>query len=232
VTAPYDHLSGVTLSTLVPLDALEAVEVYRRAAEIPVEYSVTQNSSATVGTCGVIVFWTKSGLAPGQQFAGGGAGSAASAAGSEVNRPLPSVKEEGLPPTPGERIRMELSAAVAGQLDLTSPWEGTYVGLRDGELVANDAPRGRPIAVPLDAVNLLQVQRKRGWGDAAVRGTIAGTALSVAAWLSLSFLCRGVCEGKDAIVPAVATGGLLGLLVFARGPGDHWVRAPVPGRDP
>jgi len=142
------------------------------------------------------------------------------------------VKEEGLPPTPGERIRMELSAAVAGQLDLTSPWEGTYVALRDGELVANDALRGRPIAVPLDAVNLLHVQRKRGWGEAAVRGTITGTVLGVAAWLSLGFLCRGGCEGKDVIVPAVATGGLLGLLVFARGPGDHWVRAPVPARDP
>ena len=36
VSAPYDQRAGVTLSTLVPMDALEAVEVYRRAAEIPV----------------------------------------------------------------------------------------------------------------------------------------------------------------------------------------------------
>ena len=179
----------------------------------------------------MLVFWTKSDLVPGQRRADD-ARNAATMAGAEVDRSLPSVKEDGPPPTPGERIRMELGAAAALQLGLTSPWEGTYVALRDNELVANDALRGRPIAVPLDAVNLLQVQRKRGWGNAAVRGTIVGTALGVGAWLSLSFLCRGVCEGKEVILPAVATGGVLGLLVFARGPGEHWVRAPVPGRDP
>lgn len=234
VSAPYDQDSGVSLSMLVPRDAVQAVEVYRRAAEVPVEYGVTHNrsSSAAAGTCGVIVFWTKSGLAPGQQFAGGGARSAASAAGSEVNRSLPSVKEEGTPPTPGERIRMELSAAVAEQLGLPSPWEGTYVTLRDRELVANDASQGRPVAVPLDAVILLQVQRKRSWGHAAVRGTLAGAALSVGAWLTLNFLCRAACEGNDVMLPALATGTVLGLLVFAQGPRDHWVRAPVPGRDP
>ena len=64
VVAQYDPQIGVTLSQLVPLPAVEGIEVYRRPAEIPVEYGVTQGggrSSAMGGTCGVLLLWTRQG---------------------------------------------------------------------------------------------------------------------------------------------------------------------------
>jgi outer membrane receptor for Fe3+-dicitrate len=50
----YDPQSGATLSLLAPIDWLGAVEVYRRTAEVPLQYGIT-----TMGGCGVILFWTK-----------------------------------------------------------------------------------------------------------------------------------------------------------------------------
>ncbi len=47
-------LSGTSLNHIVPLHALAAVEVYRGAAEIPIEYS-----GIGLDLCGAIVFWTK-----------------------------------------------------------------------------------------------------------------------------------------------------------------------------
>ena len=53
----YDHLSGISLTMLVPLETVEAVEVYRRPAEIPAQYDVTRRRSED--HCGVILVWTK-----------------------------------------------------------------------------------------------------------------------------------------------------------------------------
>ena len=49
-----DTDSGMTLGFLVPRDQIEGIEVYRRAAEIPLEYGV-----GSADFCGVIVLWTK-----------------------------------------------------------------------------------------------------------------------------------------------------------------------------
>ena len=46
----------VSLDLFMPLEALAAVEVYRRATEVPLQYGGTR-----VG-CGVILFWTKTGI--------------------------------------------------------------------------------------------------------------------------------------------------------------------------
>ena len=43
------------LDFIVPFEALAAVEVYRRAAEVPLQYG------GTGAGCGVILFWTKTG---------------------------------------------------------------------------------------------------------------------------------------------------------------------------
>jgi hypothetical protein len=48
----YDPL--ISLDTMVPLDWVEAVEVYRRASELPAEFL---NS----GACGVVALWTRRG---------------------------------------------------------------------------------------------------------------------------------------------------------------------------
>lgn len=54
---PYNHTDGVTLSMIVPLESVEAAEVYRSAAEIPPEYNISQTGSTN---CGVLVIWTRS----------------------------------------------------------------------------------------------------------------------------------------------------------------------------
>lgn len=69
--APTIYLDGVRLSpnmtndtaleALVPLAQIEAVEIYRRPAEIPIEYAMTGSATSSgVGPCGVLVIWTKS----------------------------------------------------------------------------------------------------------------------------------------------------------------------------
>lgn len=60
VRSQYDPLAGIALSTLAPLDVVEAVEVYRRPSEVPPEYGITQTGNAQgFQECGVIVVWTK-----------------------------------------------------------------------------------------------------------------------------------------------------------------------------
>lgn len=54
VRTRYDPGIGQTLSSLVPVGWVEAVEVYVSPAEIPLEYGITSS-----GTCGVILFWLK-----------------------------------------------------------------------------------------------------------------------------------------------------------------------------
>jgi outer membrane cobalamin receptor len=51
----YDPESGQTLTSYVPLHTVQAVEVYRSPAEVPVEYNITRSDEL----CGVLVIWTK-----------------------------------------------------------------------------------------------------------------------------------------------------------------------------
>ncbi len=43
------------LDFIIPLEALAAVEVYRRATEVPLQYG------GSLAGCGVLLFWTKTG---------------------------------------------------------------------------------------------------------------------------------------------------------------------------
>lgn len=53
----YQPEAGAGLSSFVPLHQVQAVEVYRTPAAIPVEYNATR--SPNEGLCGVLVFWTR-----------------------------------------------------------------------------------------------------------------------------------------------------------------------------
>ena len=68
--APTIYLDGARLSPtmtsetafdiLAPLPSIDAIEIYRRPSEIPIEYGQTQSgASYGRGPCGVIVVWTK-----------------------------------------------------------------------------------------------------------------------------------------------------------------------------
>ena len=50
-----------SLEGLVPLNAIDAAEIYRRPSEVPIEYAGTgvQSSTGDFGVCGVLVLWTK-----------------------------------------------------------------------------------------------------------------------------------------------------------------------------
>lgn len=51
-----------SLSSLVALENVAAVEVYGSPSEIPPEYNVTRSSgTGTAGSCGILVFWTRQG---------------------------------------------------------------------------------------------------------------------------------------------------------------------------
>ena len=53
-------VSAQPLGLLLPLGDVEAVEVYRRPAEVPIEYGATgRGLTSDTGACGVIVVWTK-----------------------------------------------------------------------------------------------------------------------------------------------------------------------------
>ena len=49
------NILGSDMDLIVSLEALAAVEVYRRVAEVPLQYGGSQAG------CGVILFWTKTG---------------------------------------------------------------------------------------------------------------------------------------------------------------------------
>jgi hypothetical protein len=46
------------IEVIAPLGMVDAVEIYRRPAEIPIEYGMTASGNAG-GPCGVIIIWTK-----------------------------------------------------------------------------------------------------------------------------------------------------------------------------
>ncbi|MDH3270596.1 MAG: Plug and carboxypeptidase regulatory-like domain-containing protein [Gemmatimonadota bacterium] len=66
--APTIYLDGARMSPMVtadlsidqiaPLQSIDAVEIYRRPAEIPIEYGAT-GSTPGRGPCGVLVIWTR-----------------------------------------------------------------------------------------------------------------------------------------------------------------------------
>lgn len=61
----YDVVGGITLSSIAPLETISAIEVYRRPAEVPLEYGATEETgldklpSGGGGACGVVVIWTR-----------------------------------------------------------------------------------------------------------------------------------------------------------------------------
>ena len=222
----YDIDAGLTLSQLVDLQSVDGIEVYRRPLEVPPEYATGQ------GDCGVLVFWSRAGAARGQRVTDV-AGLGIPAAGGPVDPDqgrLPAVEEQGPSPTEGERIRVELDPITRATTRLTSPWEGTFLAVREGDMVAVDSARGRPVALPLDGVWDLQVQRERPRSYALRRGAIAGGALGTGMWLQLRILCRSACDGVlgSAWMPATVTALIFGALFAAQGPGEHWVSAPLP----
>ena len=67
--SPTIYLDGARMSVsmtqdmpiqlLAPLEMIDAVEIYRRPAEVPIEYGMTTSGGASGGPCGVLVIWTK-----------------------------------------------------------------------------------------------------------------------------------------------------------------------------
>ncbi len=51
--------ASMPMEVIAPLQTIDAVEIYRRPAEVPVEYGMTQSGSGQGGNCGVIVLWTR-----------------------------------------------------------------------------------------------------------------------------------------------------------------------------
>lgn len=222
----YDPSVGLNISTYVAIADVEAVEVYRRISEIPVEFSTTQEEAGGRGeACGVLVLWTKRGpapgsrpLFPGERRADGGG--------------LPSVGARGPAPSAGEMIRFDVDEEMAESRGVASPVQGTYRRVDDGLLVVTESATGRSVAVPVESVGALQVSRRQDWGDAWRRGVLIGSGFGVGMWSFLTLLCEWTC-GPDgdaqAVLPAAATAILVGGLAVRQGPGDEWVQAPLPG---
>lgn len=214
----------ITLSTLASLSAVEAIEVYRRPAEIPVEFS----GGSTGTKCGVLVVWTKSGLAAGQRPADAPSPDLADV---EEGR-LPTLDAPlGEPPSPGERIRFDLDADTEAEVGVSSPWAGTFVALRDESLVATDSVTGRTVDVPVEGVTALQVRRQRSSSHAWVKGALSGAVVGGGTWLGLDFLCRwSDCNSaiEEPWIPAAVTGLFTAFMAYRQGPGDHWVPVVVP----
>jgi hypothetical protein len=54
-------VASQSIENLLPLTDVDAIEIYRRPGEVPIEYAVTSVQPGTeIGTCGVLVVWTKS----------------------------------------------------------------------------------------------------------------------------------------------------------------------------
>ena len=235
IWVPYSPDAGLSLSGVAPLGTVEAVEVYRRPAEIPVEYTI-RTSQRTGPGCGVLLVWTKAGRAPGQAPRRGDGSVVADAPPGG----LPPVAEQGPPPEAGEQIRMALEPSIAAARGLDSPWQGMFVMVQDGEVVANDPVIGRAVSIPLGAVSALQVSRERPPHHALVRGALAGAAMGLGTWFGLSFLCSwSDCNGavERPWLAAGLTGTFVGVLVHSRGPGQQWIGtdlasiATLPGVD-
>jgi len=47
------------IEVIAPLGMVDAVEIYRRPAEIPIEYGMTASGDVPGGPCGIVVIWSK-----------------------------------------------------------------------------------------------------------------------------------------------------------------------------
>lgn len=225
VRTHYDPNGGFTLTGVVDIGSIEAIEVYRRPAEIPLEYgSITTH-------CGVLVAWSKSGLAPGQRPSGSSRTAGFPRSEDGVAR-LPAVDRTGSPPEPGEQIRVALSPGAAERLDVDGVFEGRFVQADEGEIVATDPRTARALALPVGDVLALQVERPRPDSYAVWRGVRWGAAAGLFTVGGLTFLCSwSACNGSavNLWLPSLTVGGLVGLAVKQSGPGRSWVSSAVPG---
>lgn len=233
----YDPESGLTLTHVADLGAVEAIEVYRRAAEIPVEFSPYNSvanrpngvfrTGSDVGGCGVLVVWTKRGLASGQRAEFGERAAATDLKSTE----LPEVPESEVPVAPGEQVRVKLTTEAATAQGSSAIWAGVLTTVTDDALVVQDPDTGRLHPVPLDAVEALQVARLKAPSDALRRGAIAGTAFGLGVAGFLKLVCEFSCgpdTAQPVLLPSLGAGVVVGGLVWARGPGREWVSAPLP----
>ena len=53
------RFNSLSLEDIIPISDIDAVEIYRRPSEIPIEYSGTAQSSTGFSVCGVLVIWSK-----------------------------------------------------------------------------------------------------------------------------------------------------------------------------
>lgn len=230
IRVSYGGGGGVTLSNYVNLNDLEAVEVYRRAAEIPVEYS------SMGGGCGVVVLWSKAGLAPGQRPQGtGGTVDGVVRSGQYIEGDeimlLPDVDEAGVPPEMGERIRMDIALEAIVELGLGSPWVGSYVMTDDLNVIVTDPMTARAIGLPKQHVTRIQVERPRDPSYAWIRASRWSVGAAAGTYLSLTFLCSWSDCNQGALnswLPAGIVGSLVFLGVKNQGAGTHWVETVLP----
>lgn len=216
----YSPELGITINSVVGRQEVEAIEVYRRPAEVPVEYSQGVN-------CGVIVVWSKQGPAAGQVPLT----RAASYLGPTGVARLPLVSTSGSSPESGETVRMELTQQAAAEARVESPWEGEFVATRGDNLIVRDPLTGRAISMTRAAIPVLQVKRPRPPRYALYRGMLAGSAATLGIGLGLTLLCDwSDCNrsADDQWGPAIGVGLLVGLVMYSRGPGMHWVATSFP----
>ena len=230
VRVNYSPDNGFTLSNYVPLGDIEAVEVYRSPAEIPVEYS-----SMSTG-CGVLGLWSKTGLAPGQRPQGtGGTVDGAVRSGQYIEGDeimlLPDVGEAGVPPRMGETVRMDIGLDGMVELGLGSPWMGTYVTTDELNVIVTDPLTARAMGVPKEHVTRIQVERPREPSYAWKRASRWSIGAALGTWTSLTFLCNWSDCNRGALNSWLPT-GIVGALVFFgvknQGAGSHWVETVLP----
>ncbi len=228
IRVSYDPEGGFTLNDYVNILQVEAVEVYRRSAEIPVEYG------GVAAGCGVVVIWSKLGLAPGQRPQRAsipGAVGTGEFRGDEEIVVLPNVDETGPPPENGETIRLEISPELTPGLGLGSPWQGTFLRADEGSIVVMDPEVQRQRLLPRQAIGVIQVERLRDPSHAWKRATLWGGAAAAFTWGGLAFLCSwSDCApgALNTILPSFAVGGLVFFAVRNQGPGTHWVSTSLP----
>lgn len=129
-------------------------------------------------------------------------------------------------PQQGETIRVELTPTAVLAPGITSPWEGTFLMFRDDALIT-PSPYGGAVALPLDEIESLYVERPRSRAYTIGKGALVGTAFGIGMWQVLSILCRSGCDSGNDWLPATGAGALVGLLVVVKAPGHHWLRVSL-----
>ena len=54
-----DITAEMPIEIIAPLAMIDAIEIYRRPAEVPIEYGITESGNVGGGPCGIVVIWTK-----------------------------------------------------------------------------------------------------------------------------------------------------------------------------